>query len=135
MVKNNLKALLIHIIISFFTIFSLLFTMGTAKWASEEAAIKHHNHMMLVRTTIIVIALILYYLSGIIFLTIQENIVKNLPSAILIIIIGPFIWVIINKDIENYLSYLLISFVPTVVMTFGLLTKSIWRSLHASKVS
>lgn len=103
MIKNNLKSLFIHIIISFtFIIIFLVFFLSGGKWASEEAAIRHHNRMMFMAITMIGIALILYYLSSRKFLINQGNLIKNLLSTILVAIIGSIIWVIAYKvDFDN----------------------------------
>lgn len=94
-VKNNLKSLLIHVIISILSIIIfIVFGSSQAKWVSEEAARRHHNYMMIFALTLIAVALILYYLLGRKLLIKQGSIYKNLISTILTGIIGILIWVI-----------------------------------------
>jgi small-conductance mechanosensitive channel len=93
LVKNNLKSLLIHIIISIFSmIVYLLFNMAQPKWASAEAARNHHYSMMFVAITVIAVASILYYFLGSTRLISQVNIYRNLFSVSLILILGVFLW-------------------------------------------
>lgn len=94
LVKNNLKSLLIHIIISVFSmIVYFLFNMAQFKWASAEAARNHHNSMMFVAVTIIAIDIILYYFLGSTRLNNQGSIYKNLFSVSAVAILGVFLWV------------------------------------------
>ena len=100
MVKNNLKALLIHMIISVISIIVyFLFNMGQPSWASEEAANNHHHNMMILAVIIIAVAVILYYSFAKTYLINQRSIYKNLFSSSLTIILGVFLWVVaFNTD-------------------------------------
>ena len=100
MVKNNLKALLIHMIISVISIIIyFLFNMGQPSWASPEASKNNHNNMMILAVIIIAVAIILYYSFAKTYLINQGNIYKNLFSISLTIILGIFLWVVaFNAD-------------------------------------
>ena len=100
MVKNNLKALLIHMRISVISIIVyFLFNMGQPSWASPEAANNHHNNMMILAVIIIAVAIILYYSCAKKYLINQGSIYKNLFSSSLTIILGVFLWVVaFNTD-------------------------------------
>lgn len=105
MVRNNLKSLLIHTVMSFlFIIIYLVFFSGTPKWASEEAANRHHILMMVISITELVIAFILYFLSGRNVLRMQGSLIKNLLSTILVAIFGAIIWVIAYIFDSNILT-------------------------------
>ncbi|MGG7142100.1 hypothetical protein ACQPVP_01350 [Clostridium nigeriense] len=93
MIKNNIKALLIHIVISIFSfIFSMLFHNSSAKWVSEEAANQHHVAMLRVSVLIIIVSLFLYYHFSRKFLTNQLSIIKNILSFSIIGLIGMVLW-------------------------------------------
>lgn len=109
-VKNNLKSLVIHIIINFLSIIIFISFGGflTAKWHTEEAAIRHHNYIMTLSITWIIVAFFIYFLLSIKFLANLKSIYKNLLSTILIVIIGILIWVIaLSHGINVSNGYLL----------------------------
>ena len=93
MIKNNLKALLIHAVISISSIFVFMLGFASqASWVSEEAARNHHNRMMSLSITMIVIAAILYYLLGRKHLISQGSKCKDLFSVSLVAILGACLW-------------------------------------------
>lgn len=108
-VKNNLKSLLIHAIISILSILVFIALSGRqAKWASEEAAIRHHNNMMTCAYILIAVALIIYFILGRRLLINLGSIYKNLISTILPAIIGIIIWIIaFSLDFTVNSGYLL----------------------------
>ena len=93
MIKNNIKALLIHIVISILSfIFSIIFHTSSAKWISEEAARQHHVSMLGVSILVIIVSLFLYYHFSKKFLTNQLAIIKNILSLSIIGLIGIVFW-------------------------------------------
>ena len=93
MIKNNIKALLIHIVISILSfIFSIIFHTSSAKWISEEAARQHHVSMLGVSILVIIVSLFLYYHFSRKFLTNQSSIIKNILSFSIIGLIGIVFW-------------------------------------------
>ena len=93
MIKNNIKALLIHIVVSILSlIFSMLFQNSSAKWASEEAANQHHLSMLGVSFLVIIVSLFLYYHFSKKFLSNQLSIIKNILSFSIIGVIGIVLW-------------------------------------------
>ena len=95
MIKNNIKALSIHIVISIFSfIFSIIIHNSSAKWVSEEAARQHHVSMIQASILIIIVSLLLYYYLSRKFLTNQLSIIKNLLSFSIIGLIGIVLWLI-----------------------------------------
>lgn len=93
MIKNNIKALLIHIVISILSfIFSLIFHNSSAKWVSEEAARQHHVSMLRASILVIIVSLLLYYHFSRKFLTNQLSIIKNILSLSIIGLIGIVLW-------------------------------------------
>ena len=95
MIKNNIKALLIHIVISILSfIFSLILHNSSAKWASEEAARQHHVSMLQASILVIIVSLLLYYYLSRKFLINQLSIIKNILSLSIIGLIGIVLWVI-----------------------------------------
>lgn len=96
MVKNNLKALLVHVVISIiaWVVYSRFGGFASAKRATEEAADNHHMLLFRVTIGIIIVAVILYYLAGWLLMINQGNILKNLLATIIISGIGVFLWAI-----------------------------------------
>ena len=95
MIKNNIKALLIHIVISILSfIFFLILHNSSAKWASEEAARQHHVSMLQASILVIIVSLLLYYYLSRKFLINQLSIIKNILSLSIIGLIGIVLWVI-----------------------------------------
>ncbi|MGH4140502.1 hypothetical protein [Clostridium sp.] len=93
MVKNNLKSLLIHIIVSIISMFVfIIFNMAQAKWASEAAARNHHYNMMFVAVITIAVAVISYYLLARKHLINQGTVYNNLFSVSLTLILGVLLW-------------------------------------------
>lgn len=93
MIKNNIKALLIHIVISILSfIFSLIIHNSSAKWVSEEVARQHHVSMLRASILVIIISLVLYYHFSKKFLTNQLSIIKNILSFSIIGLIGIVLW-------------------------------------------
>lgn len=93
MIKNNIKALLIHTMISLFSfIVYMTFHASAVKWASEEAANKHHIYMLISAITFIIVALFLYYYFSKVFLINQGNNFGNIMSFTIIVIIGIILW-------------------------------------------
>lgn len=99
MVKNNLKSLVLHILISITSIIIFLtFYTSTPKWVSEEAA-RRHQFMVVIP---VLLAIALYYAVGKKFLTNQGSIFKNLLSVSITAIIGIFLWVMaFNIDLTG----------------------------------
>ena len=100
MIKNNLKSLLIHIVISIPSlIVFFFFSMGQPKWASEEAARNHHNNMIFIAVIMIAVAVFLYYSLAGKRLANQESTFKNLLSVSLTGILGIILWIVaFNSD-------------------------------------
>lgn len=95
MIKNNIKALLIHIVISILSfIISMLFHTHAVKWVSEEAANQHNFSMLGASFLIIIVLLFLYYHFSRKFLTNQSSIIKNILSFSIIGLIGIVLWFI-----------------------------------------
>ena len=95
MIKNNIKALLIHIVISILSfIFSLIIHNSSAKWSSEEIARQHHNSMIRASILVIIVSLLLYYYLSKKFLTNQLSIIKNILSLSITGLIGIVLWLI-----------------------------------------
>lgn len=103
MIKNNIKALLIHIVTSMLSfIVYILFNTSSAKWASEEAANQHHLSMLRVSFLVIVFSLFLYYHFSKKFLTNQSSIMKNILSFSIIGLIGIVLWFIaLSNDLTG----------------------------------
>ena len=93
LIKNNLKAFLIHLTISISSVlvFMIFFT-AQAKWVSDEAARNHHISMVLLSIIMIVIAVIFYHLLGRKYLISQGSKYKDLFSVSLIAILGVLLW-------------------------------------------
>ena len=102
MIKNNLKALLIHIAIgipSLIIFFFFVIGQGQPKWASVEAARNHHNSMMFISVIVIAVAVFLYYSLAGKHLTNQGSKYKNLLSVSLVGIVGVVLWIVaFNAD-------------------------------------
>ena len=95
MIKNNIKALLIHIVISILSfILSIIIHTSSAKWVSEEAARQHHISMIQASILVIIVSLLLYYYLSRKFLTNQLSIIKNILSLSIIWLIGIVLWLI-----------------------------------------
>jgi hypothetical protein len=109
MVKNNIKSLLIHVMISIISVILFIaFNSSTAKWVSEEAARKHHYYMMFVAIAFLVVSIFLYNLLGRILLINKGSIYKNLVATGLTAIIGTFLWIIaFSMDLTGPSNYLL----------------------------
>ena len=89
MIKNNIKALLIHIVINILSfIFFLNSHTSSAKWVSEEAARQHHTSMIQDSILVVIASLLLYYYLSRKFLTNQLYIIKNILSLSVIGLIG-----------------------------------------------
>lgn len=95
MVKNNLKSLMSHIVISLLSlVVFMIFHSSAAKWASEESARRHHNFMVIISLIVICISLLLYYYSGRAFCTSGKGILNNITSFSAIAVIGIILWII-----------------------------------------
>jgi hypothetical protein len=95
MVKNNIKSLLIHTVISLLSlIIYMAFHVSAVKWAPEEAASKYHVSMLIISTSIIIVTLFLYYYSSKKFLKNQIGTFKNIMSFSIISLIGIALWLI-----------------------------------------
>ncbi|EQB85823.1 hypothetical protein J2Z44_004235 [Clostridium punense] len=95
MIKNNIRSLLIHVMINILALITYIpFHISVVKWASEEAAKNHHIVMISVAITIIAVALFLYYYFSGVFLKEQGSNFKNIMSISLTGFIGIFIWFI-----------------------------------------
>ncbi|ERI91840.1 hypothetical protein HMPREF1982_02883 [Clostridiales bacterium oral taxon 876 str. F0540] len=95
MVKNNLKSLLIHIIISFLSlIVFIIFHSSAVKWASEESARRHHNFMMIIALILICGSILFYYYLSGRFCSKENNILNNLFSVSITAIVGIILWII-----------------------------------------
>ncbi len=98
MISNNLKALLIHIIvnaISFFLYFTFNIKAGIAEYATPEAYQNHVNFMMAISVAIIVMAIILYYIGSRLLLKNQGKLIRNLLSVCCVSVIGVVWWLVI----------------------------------------
>lgn len=109
MIKSNVKAFLIHIVISIISVVVfIIFNSTQVKWASKEAANQHHYSMMIVASTVIVVACILYYFLAQKLLTYQGSIYRNFLAASLTAILGVFIWIAaFNINLTGLSNYLL----------------------------
>lgn len=95
MVKNNLKALIVHILMSIMCIaVYIIFNSSTPKWVSEEAATRHHYEMVQISLIVIIISLLLYYFVSRKFCSNQRSVLANIASVSLVSILGIFLWVI-----------------------------------------
>ncbi|MEG1795995.1 MAG: hypothetical protein RR262_05795, partial [Clostridium sp.] len=93
MIKNNMKSLLIHIVISLLSfIIYMLFHASSVKWVSEEVARKHHVYMLEISAVVIIVSLFLYYYFGRKFLTNQASFFKNIISLSTVGLIGISLW-------------------------------------------
>jgi hypothetical protein len=93
MIKNNIKSIFIHIVISILSLITYIpFHVSAVKWVSEEAAMKHHISMLFIAITIIIAALFLYYFFGGMLLINQESNFKNIFSVSITVLIGIFLW-------------------------------------------
>jgi hypothetical protein len=93
MFKNNIKSLLIHIVISLLSLIIYMpFHASAVKWVSAEAASKHHIFMLIISTAVIIVTLFLYYYSSKKFLTNQRRSFKNMISISIISLIGIGLW-------------------------------------------
>ncbi len=93
MIQNNIKALLIHFVISILSfIIYILFHTSSAKWVSEEAARQHHVSMLIISVLVIIASLFLYYHFSMKFLTNKASFIKNILSLSIIELIGIFLW-------------------------------------------
>ncbi len=93
MIKNNIKALLIHIVISIFSfMFSIIFHSSSAKWVSEEAVRQHHVSMIGGSVLVIIISLFLYYYFSKKFLNNHLSVMINILSLSIIALIGIVLW-------------------------------------------
>lgn len=153
MIKNNIKALIIHFAITFLcVVFSMFGMASSAKWASEEAAQNHHFNMMVVALVILCCAILLYFFMSKRYCSKQKNIIYSFISVSLVAITGILFWAsafsrspaglggrLLNSSIwENYSLYigysfmflyegginnpyifLIMCFVPSVVMSLG----------------
>lgn len=93
MIKNNIKSLLIHIVISIFSfIIYMFFHASSVKWVSEEVAWKHDVSMLVISVLVIMVSLCLYYYFSRKFLINQASFFKNIISLSIIGIIGIALW-------------------------------------------
>lgn len=93
MIKNNIKSLLIHILISILSLIAYApFHVSAVKWVSREAAKNHHIFMLILGVSIIILALILYYFLSRAFLINQGSDFKNIVSVSLTVLIGLILW-------------------------------------------
>lgn len=91
--KNNIKALLIHLVISILSfIIYILFHTSSAMWVSEEAARQHHVSMLIISVLVIIVSLFLYYHFSRKFLTNKVSFLINILSLSIIGLIGVFLW-------------------------------------------
>jgi hypothetical protein len=98
MISNNLKAMLIHIIvsaISFYMYFAFNIKSGIADYATPEAYQNHVNFMMAISVAIIIIAIILYFVGARLFLKNQVKLTRNLLSVSCVAVIGVIWWLVI----------------------------------------
>lgn len=98
MISNNLKAVLIHIIvsaISFYMYFAFNIKVGIADYATPEAYQNHVNFMMAISVAIIIIAIILYFVGARLLLKNQGKLTRNLLSVSCVAVIGVIWWLVI----------------------------------------
>lgn len=109
MIKNNIRSLLIHVLISILALIAYIsFNVSVVKWASEEAAKNHHIVMISVAITVFAIALFLYYYFSGVFLKEQGSNLKNIMSISITGFIGLLIWLIaFNLNLTEGTSALL----------------------------
>jgi hypothetical protein len=92
-IKNSIKTLLIHVVISILSLIAYIpFHVSAVTWVSEEAAQKHHIYMLIIAITIIISALFLYYYFSGVFLINQGNDYKNIMSVSITLLIGIVFW-------------------------------------------
>jgi hypothetical protein len=145
MIKNNIKALLIHMGISILSlIIYMLFHNSSAMWVSEEAARQHHVSMLVISVLVIIVSLFLYYDFSRKFLINQVSFIKNILSLSIIGLIGIVLWfaafcidltggtqILLNSELwqlyslyYGYCVYLvdeLTSTNPFIMLAFGIL--------------
>jgi membrane protein implicated in regulation of membrane protease activity len=96
MIKNNLRAMFIHLGISLVAIaVSMSFGTSTAKWVSEEAARAHKMQIIFMSLVVLGIALFLYYYFAKKFLSRHEDRLKNILSVSSPALIGILFWIIL----------------------------------------
>jgi len=103
MLKNNVKALIIHIfvnVISVFLYYMLAINVGVAEWVSEAAYNVHIDKMVMIGLVIVLMAFALYYIGGRVFLRDQGWLWKNILSVSSVFIIG-FIWWLMILPLSN----------------------------------
>lgn len=94
MIKNNIKALLIHFTIAFSCVIISMISNSSAKWSSEEAAKNHHNSMIAISLIILCCSIFLYYYASKKYCNKQRKLVYSLISVSIVTIIGIFLWII-----------------------------------------
>lgn len=93
MIKNNIKSLSIHIVISILSfIIYMLFHSSSVKWVSEEVARKHHVYMLVISAVVIIVSLFLYYYFSRKFLNNRASFFKNIISLSITGLIGIALW-------------------------------------------
>jgi hypothetical protein len=109
MIKNNIKSLLIHLLVSSLSfVIYLVFHLSVVKWASEEAYQNHHNSMLAVAFTVIATAIFLYFHLSKKICKNQGNNFMNITSVSITAVIGIFLWVIaFNIDLTGGTDILL----------------------------
>ncbi|MCA0386339.1 MAG: hypothetical protein LCH34_12150 [Firmicutes bacterium] len=103
MLKNNVKALTIHIfvnIISVLLYYMLVINVGVAEWVSEAAYKAHVDKMVIIGLVIALLAFALYFIGGRLFLRDQGRIWKNVLSVSSVFFLG-FIWWLMILPLSN----------------------------------
>lgn len=94
MIKNNFKALLVHLFVGIISFVAFIIThSSTPKWASEAAAKRHALILTAIALAIIIVSLILYYIAGRLFFTCQGNNIRNILSVSIIAVGGSIWWI------------------------------------------
>jgi Mg2+/citrate symporter len=93
-IKNNIKSLLIHLLISVLSlVVYLYFHFSAVKWVSEEAYQNHQNSMLTAAFTVIAAAIFLYFQLGKKICKDQGSKFKNIISVSITAVLSIFLWI------------------------------------------
>jgi hypothetical protein len=93
MLKNNLRSLMIHFLISFLNyIVFMIFHMSVVKWASEESARRHQIFMIIIALIVIGVSLLMYYFLSRAYCIPGKGTLYNIASVGGVALIGMLLW-------------------------------------------
>lgn len=101
MIKNNIKALIIHVIFSYISfIIFINFNLDVTKLVSEKAARNREIFMNSMAFGTLIVFIILYIVCGFLFMEYGSPI-ENMFSGIFVTIFGAIIWIITFSTFVN----------------------------------